>query len=362
MYYYVNLNVSYNTFRKYLLELGFNVKVKDFDSFILSLKIEILNDFDKNKDDSDYVHYIFGNKIPPVIIYSDLRYLKFVTENYLRKFLNKNDFSEYFIEYDDKIDYDMMKYAYTIRSLEHIASYNIPDFLSLFIEKEYPSYFKHTVYESKIMYLIQNKYIHIDIEDRKAIFNNIIEKMKDFYFRDFKLDFFRLFDSRHLFFLIDAEKGIKKDLLIEFFKEKTFDKRVTQDLYYPELEVIGGDNFYYGNNFYDFFSKYNIYYKKDIHKYYEDAAKRNISLIVNYFILNKEIIFDENHDFSNLDEEAYLYYIRNIEYKKEDFLKDIKKYLKEYPFEDIKYVYSIGDNISEFSLEDINKYIENKLK
>ena len=360
---YINLNVKKDTFRKYLLEIGVNVRINNYYEFIKDLKAFILSDFLDHSLDIMYIEYLFGEKIPPLSSFANMDEIKYVTEKYLIDLINKKDFSKYFSEYEDNIDYDTMVYAYKVRVIEHFNIYGISRFLFEFINKEFPNYFKRTVYESKIMYILQNNYIYLSKEEKEYIFNNIIEKMKDFYFKDFNLNFLRLDDSRNFFFLININEEKRFDLLVQFFKEKTFINGVPlTELYYVHLETLGVNDFFKSEKYDLFLSKI-----KDICNGFKDKPfYENEKEILNYIFLeifiDKNIVFSSEYNHLGLEYLHKDYFLKYISPNKEVILTAVDEYIQDYGLDNIKYIYTVGDNRLEFTLEDINNYINDCYK
>ena len=342
MDYVINLNIKKERFRRYLLEIGIDVKINNYSDFILKIKEYALSDYLNERIN---INNIFYNKIPPISVIKNSSKIKFISVAYL-KYLFTEGLLDNYIEYNNiTFGKEDIKKAYTIKVLEHFSVYNINDFMSEFVVQNYKFYFNQTVWKYKLRYIIENKLIDLSFEEKEEIFNEITEKMKTDYIKSIYLKD-SIYSGLYLLGIKNEENNEKYQKLIEFIKELVFENiKIEPAMENRELEII-----------------------KNSFILSEDTRVERFLEIVNEYINEDDNIYlmiaqifedidvtEQPNSFDDYDWESYQNFINN---KKEELKVFINKELDDFGLENIAYSLKIGYETYEFNLKEVKDYLE----
>ena len=357
----VNLNVKKETFRKYLLENGFNFKILDFENFILKIKSYILNDYIKNSSDKEYLHKIFSGEEPPLSVLNNLKYMKFVHNKYFKKIIKRGIVDGYIEYYEDTFSDDEIKNAYFIKVVEHFIIYGIDGFMSEFIGDKYIEYFDRNVFQAKSRYILENKLINLSFEEKEIIFNDIIEEMKEYYLKSiYMYGFNNIFHYQGLLTLI----GIRKNTV-----EYTYFLDFLSSYIFKDFKIsIDSEDIYLDHSDYNFIE--NINFESLHNEIFTILDKKVVLSDIDYFI--DYLLFNEDSDLLSLsidekpddfDFESWEFFLNKFKPKAIEIKEAINNFINSIDLRTVQYTLYIGkDKEYDISLIKIKDYINERIK
>ena len=171
----IKLNVKKDTFRKYLIELGYNYNIKQYDDFINKMgnviKKEISKAIKENK-----LHIVINKMFigsPELIILEDIRYIENLNPKYIKEIIDDGIFDLYLIEEEIKIKDNIKEAVYYYNKINKLSN----EARQMFIRSDdFENLFKKnsSIYKNIKKY---NNYNIKDVSNAKELENKIKEKI-----------------------------------------------------------------------------------------------------------------------------------------------------------------------------------------
>lgn len=118
----IKLNVKKNTFEQYLLELGYNYRIKEYDDFIIAFGGAIqrlVYDSINNGNLKETVNKVFEKDIG-ILFLSNLYNIKHIRESFLKEVIKEEVFSVFLDKEDISIEDDVLDAIYLKSRIENL--------------------------------------------------------------------------------------------------------------------------------------------------------------------------------------------------------------------------------------------------
>lgn len=187
----IKLNVSKNTFKKYLITMGYSLDVRQYEDMIFSIKRqarqEIINSIE-NLNIRETMYNIF-NKEVSLLILEDIEEVKEVSTNFIKKIIENNNLDGYLEKKEEEFSEEEQRDAYKIKVIKNIKinKKNIKTILfskyrkELTINNEGRAKLQRCIHQNKINISKEIKEeIHKEINTnlKKVIIKNNINKIE----------------------------------------------------------------------------------------------------------------------------------------------------------------------------------------